>query len=97
MNTRVLEYLVAVADERSVTRAAEKFYLSQPSLSRHIANAEKEMGVKLFVRAGGELRLTDAGTVYINGARAILAAERQGMEQIARLRTKEKPSDHSHE
>ena len=85
MNTKVLEYLVAIADERSVTRAAEKFYLSQPSLSRHVSNVEREMGENLFERRNGELHLTDAGTIYINGARAILAAERQAMEEIAGL------------
>ena len=63
----------------------EKFYLSQPSLSRHVSNVEREMGEKLFERRNGELHLTDAGTIYINGARAILAAERQAMEEIAGL------------
>ena len=41
-------------------------------------NVEREMGEKLFERRNGELHLTDAGTIYINGARAILAAERPG-------------------
>ena len=46
---------------------------------------EKDEIQMLFERRNGELHLTDAGTIYINGARAILAAERQAMEEIAGL------------
>ena len=48
MTTQVLEYLIAIEEEHSLTRAAERFYLSQPSLSYHLAKAEQELNVKLF-------------------------------------------------
>ena len=89
MNTRVYEYLIAIAEEKSMTRAAERSYLSQPSLSRHLANAEEEVGAKLFCRRGGEFTLTDAGKIYINGAQAILRIERQAMARLEELRRAE--------
>ena len=86
MDTKVYEYLVAVAEKRSVTRAAEQFYLTQPALSRHIAHIEAELGTPLFVRTGSELALTDAGRIYINSAQAILHAEAQAREKLLALR-----------
>ena len=41
MTTQVLEYLIAIEEEHSLTRAAERFYLSQPSLSYHLAKQNK--------------------------------------------------------
>ena len=86
MNTKVYEYIVAIAEERSITRAAERYYLSQPSLSRHLANIEEEMGAKLFRRRGGELALTDAGKIFINGAQAMLRIEQQAAERVEQIR-----------
>ena len=85
MNTRQLPYFIAIAETKSLSAASRRLGISQPALSRHVSNVEREMGEKLFERRNGELHLTDAGTIYINGARAILAAERQAMEEIAGL------------
>lgn len=86
MNTKVYEYIVAIAEEKSITRAAERHYLSQPSLSRHLANIEAEMGAKLFCRRGGELALTDAGKIFINGAQAMLRIEQQAADRVEQIR-----------
>ena len=60
MNFRNLHYFLVAAEERNFTRAAQRLYISQQSLSGHIAKLENELGVSLFDR-GPELRLTYAG------------------------------------
>ena len=90
MTTQVLEYLLAIAEEHSLTRAAERFYLSQPSLSHHLANVEKELGVKLFRREGRTLFPTEDGIIFLNNARAVLHAEEQALERIEKLKAEKR-------
>ena len=52
MTLQQLTYLVTVADCGNITEAAEKLFVSQPSLSTAISNLEKEMGIKAFVLPG---------------------------------------------
>ncbi|CDI41865.1 Hca operon transcriptional activator HcaR [Lactobacillus helveticus] len=61
MELRVLNYFVATAQELNMTRAAQKLLVSQPALSRQIADLEDELGVKLFNRRPRPLTLTSAG------------------------------------
>lgn len=86
MNTQVLEYLIAISEEHSLTRAAERFYLSQPSLSHHLAAVERELGAKLFRKEGRALWPTEEGVIFINNARAILHAEARARKRIEALR-----------
>ena len=75
MNTKILEYIIAIAQEHSVSRAAERFYLTQPVLSRHLKKIEDSMGTALFVRQKDGMALTEAGRIYINSAQNILHLE----------------------
>ena len=72
MDFRELTYITAVADERSVTEAAKKLYISQPSLSYIISKVEEDLGVKLFDRKTNPISLTYAGEKYVQNAREIL-------------------------
>lgn len=72
MDFRELTYITAVADAHSVTEAARKLYISQPSLSYIIAKVEEDLGVKLFDRKTNPLSLTYAGEKYVQRAREIL-------------------------
>ena len=72
MNTNTLEYMVAIAREKSITLAAEKLYLSQPVLSKHLRNVEQELGTPIFLRQHSGVELTDAGRIFINNAKLIL-------------------------
>lgn len=60
MEYRVLQYFLAVAQEENISRAAEALHLTQPTLSRQIAQLEEELGAQLFIR-GKRTVLTDAG------------------------------------
>lgn len=72
MKFRELSYVVTVADCLSITKAAQKLYISQPSLSHTISKIEEEMGAKLFDRTSYPIRLTYAGERYVETARQIL-------------------------
>lgn len=86
MDSKILEYIIAIADEKNISRAADLFYLTQPVLSRHLKAIEEELGVKLFVRERGEMKLTDAGKIYINSARAILYTEKKLLQDLEDIR-----------
>ena len=72
MEFRHLRYFIAVAEERSFSRAAEKLHVSQPPLSRQIRDLEAELGVKLLERNRQGVRLTRLGNLVLSRARALI-------------------------
>ena len=72
MDLRRLRYLVTVAEEGHITRAAERLGIQQPPLTRQIRALEEELGVMLFQRLPRGMRVTEAGRVMVEEARAIL-------------------------
>ncbi len=74
MELRHLRYFVAIAEERSFTRAAERLWVAQPGLSTQIRQLETELGVRLFERHTRGVDLTSAGQLFLERARAVLAA-----------------------
>ncbi|HKI93150.1 MAG TPA: LysR family transcriptional regulator [Gaiellaceae bacterium] len=73
MELRVLRYFLAVADHGSITAAAARVHVAQPSLSRQLRGLEHELGVELFVRDGRSLRLGPAGRRFLPIARDLVA------------------------
>ena len=73
MDLDQMRYFVAVAECRSITKAAQQLYISQPSLSRSIAAAEEEAGVLLLDRTSRPISLTYAGQRCYETAKQILA------------------------
>jgi DNA-binding transcriptional LysR family regulator len=74
METRQLEYLVAVADELNFTRAAERVFAAQSTVSAGIRSLERELGATLFERDPQGVRLTPVGEEVLDAARATLEA-----------------------
>ena len=72
LELRVLKYFLAVAQEESMTRAAQAVHTSQPNLSRQIGDLEKEVGKKLFVRENRRIALTEEGLFLLKRAREIV-------------------------
>ncbi len=85
MDTLALESFVAVADEASFSRAAEKLYVTQPAISKRIAGLEEDLGVALFDRLGRNLQVTEAGASLLVSARRILADIQASRDAILSL------------
>ena len=77
MNTKQFQYVLTLAQEGSLSKAADTLNITQPSLSQYIKKIEKQIGLELFDRTNGDVRLTDAGRVYIDTGRKILDLEHQ--------------------
>lgn len=92
MNLKQLEAFVQVARERSFSRAAKELYLTQPTVSAHIASLEKELGTSLLSRTTKEVSLTKDGEELYVYAEQMLALERKIRERFGgRSRTGQKP------
>ena len=85
MDTRYLTYILTIAEERNMTRAAKKLYVSQSSLSQYLTRLEQELGTPLFLRTRGELVLTPAGELYAQAAKKVLGIKKQLCKDIAAL------------
>lgn len=73
MELRVLHYFLVIAREENFTKAAKMLHVTQPTLSRQIADLEQELGVKLFVRSNHHINLTEEGMILKRRAREILS------------------------
>ncbi|MCA8930868.1 MAG: LysR family transcriptional regulator [Rhodospirillaceae bacterium] len=85
MEIRHLQHFVAVAEELNFTRAARRVNIVQSALSTSVRALEEELGTRLFVRNTRQVRLTTAGGVFLEKARAVLEAVRDARLSVAQF------------
>lgn len=85
MNVKHLQYIVEIADQQNLTRAAEQLYISQPTLSLYLNRLEAELGCKLFDRHKNYMTLTPAGELYVETARQVIQMKNDLYKQLEQI------------
>lgn len=83
MDVRDYEYIVAIAEQGSITRAAAQLFITQSALTKFLQRTERELGIALFQRNGNQFLLTEAGRQYVETGRAIMYLDRQLSEKLS--------------
>ncbi len=86
MNLNQIRYVIVTAQEKNMTKAAEKLFISQPSLSISISQLEEELGQKLFERNGKGLKLTYPGQLFLDWAQTVDASMLRLNQRFLELR-----------
>ena len=86
MDFRQLEYIVAIAENKSISKAAETLFITQSGLNQQLIKLEKELGLPLFDRNKHFLRPTKAGEIYVKNAIEILKIKRNTYTELGDLK-----------
>ena len=82
MDLKQIEYILKIAEEKNITHAAEKLFITQSALNQQLLKLEKELGCPLFYRSRTDWRPTPAGEIYLDTARQILILKKNAYDQI---------------
>lgn len=85
MDLKQLEYMVQIAEEKNITKAAEKLFITQSALNQQLLKLEKELGSPLFYRSRTNWHLTEVGEIYINAAKEMLGLKKETYNRISDL------------
>lgn len=85
LDVRLLRYFAVVAEESNISRAAQRLFISQPPLSRHIRHLESQLGVALFLRHTKGLILTDEGKRVLDIVRPLLCLQERTLSALSQL------------
>ncbi len=88
MDVKHLKYILMIAREKNISRAAEKLYMSQSSLSYVVTTLEKELGTPLFLRHKNGIELTEAGEKYVKAAEKVVRIREELYQDIAGIKAK---------
>lgn len=89
MSLDKFDYVLALAEERNLTRAAKKTFISQPALTNYINKLESQLGIKLFDRTVTPIQITRAGALYIERMKKIQMAENNLFSELRALGSQE--------
>ncbi len=82
MDVKLMEYIIKIAEESCINQAAKKLFITQSALNQQLLKLEKELGVKLFQRSQRNMKLTEAGEIYVNNAREIIRIKEDTYSRI---------------
>lgn len=82
MDIHDYEYIVAIAEQGSISRAAAQLFITQPALTKFLQRTERALGIALFLRKGNQFILTEAGQKYVDTGRAIMRLNRMLEEEL---------------
>ncbi|STT00473.1 LysR family transcriptional regulator [Klebsiella pneumoniae] len=85
LDIRLLRAFAVVAEENNISRAAQRLFISQPPLTRHIRHLEAQLGVTLFQRHSKGLILTDAGKEVLEMIQPLLALQERTLAALSEL------------
>lgn len=85
MDVKQLEYLVEIEEQGSISKAAEKLYISQSALSQCLSKHEKELNEKLFKRSGNTLVPTEVGSIYLDGAKKMINVKNEVYKNLSNI------------
>ena len=86
MDLRQIEYILEIEQEQSISKAAEKLYITQSALNQQLLKLEKELGVALFERRNRTMVPTYAGRIYLDAAREMVELKNRTYKQIQDIR-----------
>lgn len=82
MNLDQLNYLLVLAEEQNMTRASQRLFITQPTLTTFVTKLERELGTRLFDRSKNPIRLTTNGKIYIKKMQELVLVEQQLKEEL---------------
>jgi DNA-binding transcriptional LysR family regulator len=72
MTLQQLKYVVAIADSRSINKAASELSIRQPSISSAVKELEEELGIRIFARSSKGITVTEEGSEFLEYAKAMM-------------------------
>lgn len=87
MDLHQLEYIVEIAKQNNISKAAELLHVSQPTLSVYLNRLEKQLNLKLFTRHNNVLTITDAGRKYVDTCSKILQLRDELYDDLYKIKT----------
>ncbi|MEH7073770.1 LysR family transcriptional regulator [Neobacillus drentensis] len=82
MDLKQLEYMIKIAEENNITKAAKKLFITQSALNQQLLRLEKELGTQLFLRSKRNWHLTQAGEIYVENAKKMVRIKLDTYNQI---------------
>ena len=82
MDTKQIEYILKIAEENNITKAAGKLFITQSALNQQLIKPEKELGTPLFLRSRTNWHLTVAGEIYVKNAKQMLQIKKDTYQMI---------------
>lgn len=85
MDLRQIEYMIAIAEEKSISKAADKLFMTQSALNQQLLKLENELGTKLFYRKRSSMEPTEAGNIYLACGRRMVEMKKETYKKIRDL------------